>query len=124
ILGVGTRAAGKLAAFAQAAAVLVVLLALFFIGGIQALTTDALVRNNPADPYLLWNPVAWFLGLYEFLAGSTRPVMGALALRAVLAALLPAAVTIAIYAFGYRLLLKRAVQTPSRTTRSLLTRAA
>jgi hypothetical protein len=124
ILGVGTRAAGKLASVAQAAAVLFVMLALFFIGGIQAMTTDALIRNNPSDPYLLWNPVAWFLGLYEFLMGSPRPVMGALAWRAVLAAAAPVAVTIAIYAFGYRQLLKRAVETPSRSTRSLPTRAA
>lgn len=124
ILGVGTRAAGKLASLAQAAAVLFVLLALLFIGGIQTVTTGALVRNDPADPYLTFNPVAWFLGLYEFLAGSSRPIMRTLALRAVLAAIAPTAITIAIYAFGYRQLLKRAVETPSRSTRSLVTRAA
>ena len=123
ILGAGTRAAHRLAALAQTGAVLVVLLALLFISGIQWLTIDALLRSQPGDPYLLWNPVAWFLGLYEFLAGSPRPIMGTLALRAALAALVPTGVTIAIYAFGYQRLLKRAVETPSRSTGSLPVRA-
>ena len=124
ILGAGTRAAHRLASLAQTGAVVVVLLALLFIGGIQGLTIDALVRSQPGDPYLLWNPVAWFLGLYEFLAGSPRPIMGTLALLAALAAIVPTAATIAIYAFGYQRLLTRAVETPPRSTRSPLARAA
>jgi hypothetical protein len=123
ILGAGSRAAGKLASLAQSATVLLVLLTLMFIGGIQGLTIDAILRDNPADPYLRFNPVAWFLGLYEFLVGSPRPMMATLALRAVVAAVAPTAITIAIYVFGYQRLLKRAVETPSRSTRSLLTRA-
>jgi hypothetical protein len=35
--------------------------------------------------------------------------------------MLPSAATLAIYAFGYKRLLKRAVETPSRSTRSILT---
>jgi hypothetical protein len=124
ILAAGTRAAGRLAAVAQAAAVLVVLLALLFINGIQGLTIDALLRNQPGDVYLLWNPVAWFLGLYEFLVGSARPMMGTLAAIAATSAVVPTAITVAIYAFGYQRLLKRAVETPSRSTRSALTKAA
>ena len=124
ILGVGSRAAAKLASIAQASAVLVVVLALLFISGIQMVTINALMRDNPSDPYLLFNPVAWFLGLYEFLVGSPRPIMGKLASIAALAAIVPTATTVAIYAFGYQKLLKRAVETPTRNTRSPLTRAA
>ena len=124
LLGAGSRAAGKLASVAQAATVLTVLLALLFVGGIQTITAGALVRDNPSDPYLVFNPVAWFLGLYEWLVGSPRPIMAVLALRAVLAALVPTALTVAIYAFGYQRLLKRAVETPSQSRRSLLMRAA
>jgi len=123
ILGLGRRASTRLATVAQTAAVGTVLLTLLFIGGIRDVTRDAIVRNDPSDPLLLFNPAAWFLGLYEFIAGPSRPIMGTLALRAVVAAIVPPAITIAIYAFGYQRLLKRAVETPARSTRSLLTRA-
>jgi hypothetical protein len=100
-----------------------VLLSLLFMGGIRELTRDAIVRNDPRDPFLLFNPVAWFLGLYEFLAGTARPIMGRLALIAAAAAIVPTAITAAIYAFGYQRLLKRAVETPPRSTRSWPMRA-
>jgi hypothetical protein len=123
ILGFGRRVSGRLASIAQAGAVLTVLLSLLFMGGIRALTRDAIVRNDPQDPFLLFNPVAWFLGLYEWIVGTPRPIMGRLALIAVAAAIVPAALTAATYAFGYQRLLKRAVETPSRSTRSLPMRA-
>jgi hypothetical protein len=80
------------------------------------------MAGDPAAPGLL-SPLAWFLGLYEFIAGSPHPVMSTLALRAVIAALVPTAATIAIYAFGYKRLLARAVETAPRSTRSFLSRA-
>jgi hypothetical protein len=119
ILAFGRRVSGRLASVAQAGAVLTVLLTLLFIGGIRDVTRDAIVRNDPGDPLLLFNPAAWFLGLYEFLAGTPRPIMSRLAVIAAAAAIVPAAITAGIYAFGYRRLLKRAVETPSRSTRSL-----
>jgi hypothetical protein len=124
ILGFGRRISGRLASVAQAGAVLMVLLSLLFMGGVRELTHDALVRNDPRDPFLLCNPVAWFLGLYEVIVGTSRPIMGSLALRAIVAAIAPVAITCVIYAFGYQRLLKRAVETPPRSTRSLPMRAA
>ena len=50
--------------------------------------------------------------------------MAPLAMRAIAATLLPIAITAAIYAFGYKRLLVRAVETPQRSTRSWLTTAA
>ena len=117
ILSFGRRAAARLSPVVQALAVVGVLLAVLFIGVIRDATTDAIVRGRASDPLLAWNPAAWFLGLYEWIAGSPRSLMPGLAARAVAAALAPAAVTVAIYVFGYERLLKRAVETPSRSTR-------
>lgn len=121
ILAFGRRTASRLSPLAQTLAVVGVLLTLLFIGGIREATRDAIVRNQPGDPMLTLNPAAWFLALYDVIAGTSRAVMTGLAARAVLAALLPTAATIAIYAFGYARLLKRAVETPSRSTRSWFT---
>jgi hypothetical protein len=123
ILGFGRRVSARLASVAQAGTVLTVLLVLLFFGSVREITRDAIVGNDPQDPFLLFNPAAWFLGLYEFIAGSPRPIMGRLALLAVLGAIVPMALTAAVYAFGYPRLLKRAVETPSRSTRSLPVRA-
>jgi hypothetical protein len=117
ILALGRGAAARLAAVAQTATVVVLLLALLFFGALRDLTKDAIVRGDSAQPELLFLPTAWFLGLYEYIAGSPRPVMGALALRAIVAAVVPLAVTAAIYAFGYHRLLARAVETPHRSRR-------
>jgi hypothetical protein len=118
ILTLGRRAAAKLSPLVQALAVVGVLLAILFIGIIRDATTGAIVHGQASDPLLAWNPAAWFLGLYEWIAGSPRSLMPGLAARAVAAALAPAAVTLAIYVFGYEQLLRRAVETPSRSTRS------
>ena len=122
ILALGRRAASKLSPVVQALAVVGVLLAILFIKVICDATTAAIVRGRMSDPLLAWNPAAWFLGLYEWIAGSPRPLMPGLAARAAAAALTPAAVTVAIYVFGYERLLKRAVETPTRSTRSWLSR--
>jgi hypothetical protein len=124
ILSLGRRTAARLSPVVQAAAVIGVLLGILFIGPIRGATDAAVMRGQWSDPLLAWNPAAWFLGLYELIAGTPRPLMTALAARGVAAALTPAAVTVAIYVFGYQRLLKRAVETPSRSTRSWAGRAA
>jgi hypothetical protein len=124
ILALGRGAASKLASIAQTGAVVMLLLGLFFMGGLRDLTKDAILRADSTDPALMLLPTAWFLGLYEFMTGSPRPIMNVLALRAIVAAVVPMAITVGIYAFGYQRLLARAVETPNRSTRSLLTSAA
>jgi hypothetical protein len=120
ILAFGRRLAARLAAVAQAGVVLVLLLTLLFISPIREFTRHAVLAGNLSSPGLRFTPTSWFLGLYEFVAGTPRPVMTMLALRGLLAGLLPFAVTVSIYAFGYRRLLIRAVETPPRATRSAL----
>lgn len=124
ILGFGRRSAARLAAVAQTAAVLCLVLTLLFIGGIREVTRDAILRGDMADPILRFAPIAWFLGLYELIAGTPRAIMTPLAVRALIAALAPLVVTVAIYFFGYQRLLARAVETPPRSRRSLLVVAA
>jgi hypothetical protein len=120
ILAMGRLEAARLAVVAQAGAVLLFLMALLFLDPIRGFTADAIGRGNPADPALLFTPTAWFLGLYEFVAGTRRPLMTGLALRGAAAGLVPFAMTVAIYAFGYKRLLARAVEAPPRTTRFAL----
>jgi hypothetical protein len=121
ILAFGRRAAARLAAIAQASAVLLFLMTLLYLDAIRAFITDAILRGTSSDAGLRLVPAAWFLGLYELIAGTPRPAMTALAAKGLLAGFLPLAVTIAIYAFGYKRLLARAVEAPPRSTRLALT---
>lgn len=124
ILALGRRVAARLASLAQVISVLTLLLALLFIGGIRNVTVDAFIRADLSDPVLRFAPPAWFLGLYEYLAGSSREVIPALAARGAAAATIPLAITIGIYAFGYKRLLARAMETPPRSTRSIVVSAS
>jgi hypothetical protein len=120
ILAFGRRAAARLASLAQAGAVLLFLLSLLFLDPVRAFVVDALRHGDAAGSRLMWFPPAWFLGLYEFVAGTPRPVMTSLAWRGVAGGVVPFAVTVAIYAFGYKRLLARAVEAPPRSSRSAL----
>jgi len=124
ILALGRTTASRIASVAQAGSVVFLLLGLLFVGGVQQITKAGLLTGTMADPVLRFMPSAWFLGLYEWLAGSPRTIMAPLALLAGVATLAPIAITGAIYAFGYRRLLARAVETPPRSTRSWLSIAA
>jgi hypothetical protein len=56
-----------------------------------------------------WAPPVWFLGLYETIAGSPRPV-GPLALRAVMVATALLISAFGLYALTYQRLMRRAVE--------------
>jgi hypothetical protein len=123
ILAFGRRAAARLASVAQAGAVLLFLLSLLCLDPVRGFAVEAFRRGDAAAPGIVWFPPSWFLGLYEFIAGSPRPLMTAAALRGVAAGLIPFAITAAIYAFGYKRLLARAVEAPPRSTRFALVAA-
>lgn len=118
ILACGRRAAARLASLAQAGAVLLFLLSLLFLDPVRGFVMDALRRGDASQ--LVWFPPAWFLGLYELIAGTAHPLMTPLALRGLAGGVIPFAITVAIYAFGYRRLLARAVEAPPRSTRFAL----
>jgi len=123
ILAFGRRVAMRLAAIVQAGAVLLVLLTLMFMTPIRMFVAAAVGGADPDSRALLF-PVTWFFGLYESIAGTSRPIMSSLAAYGLLAAAVPVVFTIAVYALGYRRLLVRAVETPMRSTRSWLSRAS
>ncbi len=119
---VGRRAVERVAPVLQTGTVLVVLLALLFIGPLREATAIALERGNAADPILRWFPLAWFVALYEVIIGTSRPIMAPLAVRAATWALVPLIVTIALYILAFRRLCARAIETPERSAAFPLSR--
>ena len=117
------RAAERLAPIIQTGAVLVLLVGLLFFAPLRTATTRALAGGDLADPILRWCPLAWFVGLYETIGGTSRPVMHALAVRGLLAGIVPVAATIALYILAFRRLCARAIETPARSTSSGLSTA-
>jgi hypothetical protein len=117
------RAAERLAPIIQTGAVLVLLVGLLFFTPLRTATTRALAGGNLADPILRWCPLAWFVGLYETIGGTSRPVMHTLAARGLLAGTVPVAATIALYILAFRRLCARAIETPARSTSSGLSTA-
>jgi hypothetical protein len=112
----GRRASERLAPIAQIGTVLIVLLTLLFIGPLCEATAVALERGDPSDPILRWFPLAWFVAMYETIAGTSRPIMLALAARASAWSVVPFLVTVALYVFAYQRLCARAIETPARSS--------
>jgi hypothetical protein len=118
------RVAERVAPVIQTAVVLALLLALLFLMPLRMATRAALLRADPTDPVLQWFPIPWFVGLSEVIAGTPRPIMSGLAVRAVLAGTLPALFTVGLYAFAFKRLCKRAIETPARSAGWTISRYA
>jgi hypothetical protein len=71
----------------------------------KAMAPSATVQTN----WMLWMPPAWFLGLYEVIAGTNRPV-ARFALPAVAGLGLLVPIAFGLYAFTYQRLTRRAVE--------------
>src|SRR5690606_28088088 len=61
------------------------------------------------DAWVVWNPTAWFVGLYRWISGDTRDVWGLLAFRALAASALAMAATLVAYPLAYRRCLRNAL---------------
>jgi hypothetical protein len=122
LVAAGRRASERLAPIVQMGTVLIVLLTLLFIGPLREATAVALERGNALDPFLRWFPLAWFVGMYETIAGTSRPIMGALAARGAVWAVAPLLVTAALYVFAFRRLCARAIETPATSATFPLSR--
>jgi len=118
------RAAERVAPILQTFTVVAVLLGLLFIDVLRAATAEALQRGDVSDPFLRWFPLSWFLGIYELLAGTTRPIMAWLALQGVLWAVIPLSITVGLYVFAFRRLCARALETQARSASFPLSRLA
>ena len=73
-------------------------------------------------PWVLSTPPAWFLGFYEWILGTSDPVLLGLARTAVIALLASMAITVATYPLAYRRLMLASVERGAGPGRSLIGR--
>jgi hypothetical protein len=123
--------------FRRASTILQVLvvgaLALFFalLPALNVAAAHTITGGPRAQPWILALPPMWFLGVYEWILGSTQPLISQLAGRAVLAFALPLAIVVVTYPLAYRRLMVSMVEAGrhergafARTTQRLLVRVA
>lgn len=73
------------------------------------------VTGGPrAQPWLLWLPPMWFLGLYEWMLGNAGPVLDGLAARAAAACAVTSALVLVTYPLAYRRLMVSVVEAGRR----------
>ena len=87
-------------------------LALFFafLPALNVSAVHTIAGGTRAQPWILALPPMWFLGLYEWMLGSTRPLVTDLAARAVLAFLVPLLLVVVTYPLAYRRLMVATVE--------------
>ena len=109
----GRTIARRLALVLQSLFVVVLLQALIFAPFIGSVV-GAAFRNGQAtrSSVALLLPPAWFLALYDVLAGTRRSVHGALALAAVVATATVVVMGTVLIALSYRRLVRIALETP------------
>jgi hypothetical protein len=103
----GGPAAVRVATWPLQAAALVAM-----VGALSFTTrlADVLVAPDAsASPWVSWNPAAWFIGMYRWLAGDPRQVFASLALRGVLASALAVVTTLVAYPMAYQRCVQQAI---------------
>ncbi|HEX7284061.1 MAG TPA: hypothetical protein VF239_18535 [Vicinamibacterales bacterium] len=75
------------------------------------LLVDATAANS-----VLWNPLAWFLGVYRWIGGDERAVFGTLALRGAIAGVSCVAIALVTYPLAYERCLRNVITMDGRTT--------
>jgi hypothetical protein len=107
----GPRAVALMTWPLQVGAVLAVVVAVSATGRLA----DALLSPAAqADVAVMWNPAAWFVGLYRYIAGDPRVIFTALAARAVVAAAVVVGVAIIAYPLAHQRCLAQAIAAEGR----------
>jgi hypothetical protein len=106
----GRTMARRLALVLQSVFVVVVLQALIFVPFIGSVVGAAFRSDQPSIAALL--PPAWFLALYDVLAGTRRSLHGTVALAAVGATFAVVVIGTVLIASSYRRLVRLALETP------------
>jgi hypothetical protein len=96
---VGPRAVRLVAFPLQAAAIAGTIAAISLS---SRMATAMLQDGATAAAWVAWNPAAWFVGLYRWLAGDHRAVFADLAARGALSVTAASVVGVAAYPFAYR----------------------
>ena len=82
--------------------------------------TDLLIaHSNDAGGGLLWNPAAWFVGIYRWVAGDARPVFAMLAIRGALAGAGIVLITLVLYPLAYDRCLRNVIAAEGRRTSAM-----
>ena len=109
----GRTIARRLALGLQVVFVVVLLEALMFVPLLSSVVGAAFRNQQPTRSSIaVFLPPAWFLALYDILAGTRRSVHGALALAAVVATAAVVVTGTALIALSYRRLVRIALETP------------
>jgi hypothetical protein len=112
----GPGAIGKATLPLQMAAMTGMVLALISSSSITSLL---LAHAQDAGGGLLWNPAAWFTGVYRWIAGDDRPVFGMLAARGALAGAGMILVTLVTYPLAYERCLRNVIAAEGRRTTAM-----
>jgi len=84
-----------------------------------SITNLLLAHANDAGGGLLWNPAAWFVGIYRWVAGDPRPVFGMLAIRGVLAGVGIVLFTLILYPLAYERCLRNVIAAEGKRTTAM-----
>jgi hypothetical protein len=107
----GRTIARRLALVLQSVFVVALVQALNFAPVIRSLVSAAFRNDEPSMAVLL--PPAWFLALYDVLAGTRRSLHGTLAVAAVVGTVAVMAMGTVLIASSYRRLVRIALETPA-----------
>jgi hypothetical protein len=111
----GPRAVRTLTWPLQAAALLAMVASLSMASAMaDAIRADGASRST----ILAWNPAAWFVGLYRWVAGDTRPIFSLLAGRAAWSTLVAVGGALAVYPLAYERCLRNVVAAEGRAVAS------
>jgi hypothetical protein len=107
----GPRAVRTLSWPLQAAALLAMVAALY----VATAMADAIPAERAAGSAVVaWNPAAWFVGLYRWVAGDERPIFSLLAARAAWSTVLAVGGALAVYPLAYERCLRNAIVSAGR----------
>ena len=84
-----------------------------------SITTLLLAHSTDAGGGILWNPAAWFVGIYRWVAGDARPVFAMLAVRGALAGVGMMALTLIMYPLAYERCLRNVIAAEGRRTSAM-----
>lgn len=76
----------------------------------------AMLADGATGSAVMWNPAAWFVGVYRWIAGESRPVFTTLAARGALGGLTVIAFALVIYPLAYGRCMRNVIASEGRTT--------
>ncbi len=84
-----------------------------------SITSVLLANAADGGGGVLWNPAAWFVGVYRWVAGDSRPVFAMLAVRGLIAGGGMMLLTLVIYPLAYERCLRNVIASEGRRTTAM-----